>query len=284
MSVGYRALALSIGSTIGSRAGGLVIIADRTDVDLYTETVAVLTRAALQSNTDGTHCDFSDFLARSLAATAANVGGPDRLIAGRPGSWESSCVDGLVRGTAGNDPGDWIWFRTQPIVVRLNVAELIEDGLHHPGLMGLDEALEVIGRRYESAATEQDLDAWDSEIDMVTDRYMTEYRLYAARFTTSARQIATCIPALSADVHVEADTNPNSTWWSTAATTTNPSEVDSDPLALRIWCSAHDVTPLPNVDLWLDAGLRAGSNPVAVSQNGFPSVHATADFLSEGTR
>ena len=51
----------------------------------------------------------------------------------------------------GDQPDDWTWFRTQPIVVRLNVAELIEDEHHHPGLMGLDEALENFGRRYESA-------------------------------------------------------------------------------------------------------------------------------------
>ena len=231
-----------------------MIIADRTDIDLYTETVAALTRAALQSNADGAPCDFSDFLARALAAAAANVGGPDRLIAGRPGSWESSCVDGLVRGTAGNDRDDWAWFRTQPIIVRLNVAELIEDEQHHPGLMGLDEALENIGSRYESAASEQDLDAWDLEIDMVTARYTTEYRLYAKRFTHAAQAIADQVPGLSADVFVEADTDPNSTWWSTTATN-NPNERGSDQLALDIWRAAHDITQLPNVDIWLGAGL-----------------------------
>lgn len=231
-----------------------MIIDDRTDIDLYTETVAALTRAAMQRNTDGTPFDFSNFLATALTATAANVGGPDRLIAGRPGSWQSSCVDGLVRGTAGTERDDWAWFRTQPIVVRLNVAELIEDEQHHPGLMGLDEALESLGGRYESAATEQDLDAWDRDIDMVTDRYTTEYRLYAERFTLAAQAIADQVAGLSADVFLEADTNPNSTWWSTTATN-NPSQRGSDQLALDIWWAAHGITPLPNVDIWLGAGL-----------------------------
>jgi hypothetical protein len=230
-----------------------MIINDRTDIDLYTETVAALTRAALQRNTDGTVCDFSDFLARALAATAANVGGPDRLIAGRPGSWESSCVDGLVRGMAGNEHEDWARFRTQPIVVHLNVAELIEDEQHHPGLMGLDEALENIGSRYESAASEQDLDAWDREIDMVTDRYTIEYQLYAERFGLAAQAVADQVSGLSADVFVEADTDPNSTWWSTTANN-NPSQRGNDQLALGIWRAAHDITPLPNVDIWLSAG------------------------------
>ena len=230
-----------------------MIIADRTDIDLYTETVSALTRAALQRNADGAPFDFSDFLARALAATAANVGGPDRLIAGRPGSWESSCVDSLVRGTADNERDDWAWFRTRPIVVRLNVAELIEDEQHHPSLMGLDEALENIGSRYESADTELDLDAWDRDIDMITDRYTFEYRLYAERFTLAAQAIADQVSDLSVDVFVEADTDPNSTWWSTTATT-NPSEQGSDQLALDIWRAAHAVTPLPNVDVWLGGG------------------------------
>jgi len=230
-----------------------MIIADRNDTDLYTETVAALTRAALERNLDGSPCDFSDFLAHALAATAANVGGPDRLIAGHPGSWESAYVDSLVRGMMGNLPEDWTWFRTQPIVIRLNVAELIEDGLHHPGLMGLDEALENLGKRYESASGEQDLDAWDRDIDAVTDRYTSEYRRYAERFAIAARTIANDIPGLSADAYVEADTDPTSIWWSSTAIN-NPSRVESDPLMAEIWRSAHARTPLPNVDLWLGAG------------------------------
>jgi hypothetical protein len=230
-----------------------MIVDDRNDIGLYTETVAALTRAALELSLDGSPCDFSDFLTHVLAATAANVGGPDRLIAGRPGSWESAYVNSLVRGTMGDRPEDWTRFRTQPIVIHLNVAELIGDGFHHPGLMGLDEALENLGKRYESASNEQDLDAWDSDIDAVTNRYATEYRCYAERFTLAAQSIANNIPGLSADVYVEADTDPNSNWWSTAATN-NPSQVESDPVIVEIWRSAHDLIPLPNVDVWLGAG------------------------------
>ncbi len=231
------------------------MIATDPDTDLYTETVAALTRAARQRNSDGTPSDFGDFLAHALAATAANVGDPDQLIAGRPGSQESAYVDGLVRGTIGDQPEDWTWFRTQHIVIRLNVAELIEDGHHHPSLMGLDEALESLGGRYETAGTDQDLDAWDAEIDAVTARYTTEYQHYAERFGQAAHAIAAHIPGLTADVYIEADTDPNSRWWSTAATT-NPTELDSDHLALQIWQTAHLCTRLPNVDIWLGAGKR----------------------------
>ena len=138
-------------------------------------------------------------------------------------------------------------------MIRLNVAELIEDGHHHPGLMGLDEALENLGGRYETAGTEQDLDAWDAEIETITARYTTEYRHYAERFSHAAHAIADHIPGLSADVYIEADTNPNSPWW-TETGTNNPSELHSDRLAVQIWQTAHRCAPLPNVDIWLGSG------------------------------
>jgi hypothetical protein len=221
-----------------------------TDTDLYSDTISILTRAATRSGSDGTP-DFAEFLAHALAATAANVGGPDQLVAGRPGSWESSYVDGLVRGTMGDRPDDWTWFRTQPIVIPLNVAELIEDELHHPGLMGLGEALENFDRRLDSLYDNGGMDAWDYGIDTITARYTTEYRLYAERFTRTARRLGEQIPGLTAEVYIEVDANPNSHWWS-GTTVTNPHDV-GDQLAQQLWQAAHDLVPLPNVDVWLGA-------------------------------
>jgi len=220
------------------------------DTNLYSDTITMLTRAATSHHRAGTGSDFADFLTQVLAATAANVGGPDRLIAGRPGSWESSYIDGLIRGTMGDQPDDWTWFRTQPVVVPLNVAELIEDERHHPGLMGLGEALENFDRHFDTIDNDADVDAWDHGIETITVRYTDEYRLYAERFTATAHHLADRIPGLSADVYVQADTDPNSQWWSSSVTN-NPSTVGSDPLALEIWNVAHDITRLPNVDLWL---------------------------------
>lgn len=54
--------------------------------DLRTEAVRVLTRAANRSTSRTNTIDFADFLAQVLAATAANAGGPECLLAGRPGS------------------------------------------------------------------------------------------------------------------------------------------------------------------------------------------------------
>ena len=46
--------------------------------------------------------DFSGWLAHVLAAAAGQLGGSDELIIGRPGSWEASLVDQLVKGTVGH--------------------------------------------------------------------------------------------------------------------------------------------------------------------------------------
>ncbi len=64
----------------------------------YTEAA----RAAIQAAAIAEH-DFAGWLAGVLAAVAAGLGSSDALIQGRPGSWEASLVDQLVKGTVGWD-------------------------------------------------------------------------------------------------------------------------------------------------------------------------------------
>ena len=47
--------------------------------------------------------DFPGRVAHVLAAVAAELGSSDALIASRPGSWEASFIDRLVKGTVGWD-------------------------------------------------------------------------------------------------------------------------------------------------------------------------------------
>jgi hypothetical protein len=63
---------------------------------LYTaRAVAAITQAARAEH------DFAGWLAQVLAVAAGQLGGSDALIEGRPGSWEASFVDQLVKGTVG---------------------------------------------------------------------------------------------------------------------------------------------------------------------------------------
>ena len=62
----------------------------------YTRQAAdALTRAARAEH------DFAGWLAGVLATAAGRLGSSDALTAGRPGSWEASLVDQLVKGTVG---------------------------------------------------------------------------------------------------------------------------------------------------------------------------------------
>lgn len=63
------------------------------------------TRAAADALTQAarTEHDFGGWLAHALAVAAARLGSSDALTNGRPGSWEASLVDQLVKGTVGYD-------------------------------------------------------------------------------------------------------------------------------------------------------------------------------------
>lgn len=215
---------------------------------LRTTAIRVLTIAAnVAINRDR---DFADFLANVLATTAANVGGPERLLAGRPGSWESGIIQDLLRGTVGNDPDSWWTYRTQPLFITLHVAELVESGEHHPELLGLAEAIDAVGERYDSTwADEGALDAWDAEVDSLNQRYKAEYRAYAERFAAAARAAGHAL-SLPVDVIVVSAVNPNDSWWG-EFDARNPTQLDADPLAVKIWRAAHDAVALPNVDVRL---------------------------------
>jgi hypothetical protein len=62
----------------------------------YTDpAVKAITQAARSEH------DFAGWLASVLAAAASQLGSSDALVEGRPGSWEASLVDQLVKGTVG---------------------------------------------------------------------------------------------------------------------------------------------------------------------------------------
>lgn len=219
------------------------------DDQLRAEAIRVLTRAAHESLSTVSGRDFADFLAQVLASTAANVGGTDRLLARRPGSWEAGHIEALLRGTLGDEP-DAAWtYRTEPLTVPLNVAELIESGECHPGLLGLDDAIEAVSLRY-SGADDDDcalLDAWDWDVEAVIGRYQAEYLGYASRFAARASTLGKAMtPPI--DVILTVDIDPTSPWWK-GAPIANPTEADTDPLTLAIWRAAHDAVELPNVDI-----------------------------------
>ena len=103
--------------------------------------------------------DFADFLAEALAAVAANVGGRETLLAGRPGSWEADLVRQLLAGTVGYED-EHLWSRrTDPVNITLYVEEIVSELSWSPTegdrtTMDYYASAQEISRRYEAADAE----------------------------------------------------------------------------------------------------------------------------------
>ena len=115
---------------------------------LLTEAVRVLTEAARTSS------DFAEFLTHAAAGAAANIGSIDALLAERPGSWEAHYVRDMLTATVGDDEQYLIEHRTEPLVVRVHVDDILND-------LSLwaryDEAHEQITRREDAIRARHDV-------------------------------------------------------------------------------------------------------------------------------
>ena len=242
---------------------------------LWDATVATLTAAVQLDHPQHGAVDFSDFLASALGAVAANVGSAERITAGRPGSWESDALGQLVTGTVGYD-ADAVELaprRTVPVLVPLNVAQLVTEA-HQDApperreamLPHVDDAAQVLYKAgeewsaahpapaedadtseweaYEAAADAQAVQEQAAE-DTLRARYAATFQAYAEAFTAAVLDEARSIEGLSVPVEVQAQTDPEATWWD-PTDTTNPDDYGSDALAWRLWSAARDRVPVPS--------------------------------------
>lgn len=115
--------------------------------DPIARAIAALTEAARGTKIRGAgtpqeqteQADFADLVAHVLTSVAANLGGVEALLAGRPGSWEAAAVNDLVTGTA---HGDEIHrYRTEPLRIVVDAEAGFNDmGLYDLYYDDLDEA------------------------------------------------------------------------------------------------------------------------------------------------
>lgn len=220
------------------------------DVDATTgELTRLLTAIARGSLLDHHVADLASILAKSLAAAAANVGGPE-CLSGRPGSWEATCLRDLLLGAMGECPHQWWMLMTEPVTVSLNVAELIEDSDLHPGLIGLYEAEDRLYATLDDHfGGDQDGPEYDAALSKLHQRYADGYALYAQRFIATVHVVATDLN-LPLPPRVISDDDPASAWWEDTAIRNS---VDSDSgLVNELWQRAHAIVPLPDVDIRID--------------------------------
>ncbi len=219
---------------------------------LRSQAVDVLTRAARSTRTldDGlvVEDDFAGFLAGVVSSVAANLGAAYLVTAGRPSSWAAKLVDQLVQGTVGGDPAYLMTFRTEPVIVPLNVAALVEEADGLVSFFDAEAALPV--------SSDGDMAVQLAELEQLHAGYLNAYTDYARRFTETVEAYALTIPELSrapaewgADrtllvpVIVQAETTPD--YW--RAGPLNPVEWEGDPLVWRLWKHAFDTIGLPSI-------------------------------------
>jgi transcriptional regulator with XRE-family HTH domain len=71
--------------------------------------------------------DWAEFVTHALAGAAANIGGTEQILAGRPGSWEAERVRQTLQSTVGVDDEHLLQHRTEPVVIDLWVESILRD-------------------------------------------------------------------------------------------------------------------------------------------------------------
>jgi hypothetical protein len=103
--------------------------------DPIAEAITALTAAARRERTIGAgtpnehteHVDFGEIACHVITAVAANVGGVEVLLSGRPGSWEADYVRQIVQSTAGDDDAELLRYRTEPVRIEVDVEDVFYD-------------------------------------------------------------------------------------------------------------------------------------------------------------
>lgn len=204
---------------------------------LWNQTVDALTAAVRLDHPEHGQADFADFLSSAIRATVANVGSVDTALAGRPGSWEADKVAELLRDGAGSDRVDLVQYRTERVIVPLNVEDLVDEAWqcgHDAGeLLPYGEADIAAG-------------ASDELREDVYRRYAAGYRAYAERFVAAVYSAAWDTPGLaSKQVSVLVETDPD--YQPGQDSVTNPNEFEGDWLVRHLWSKAFAAVGMPTV-------------------------------------
>lgn len=98
--------------------------------------------------------DWAEFVTRALAGAAANVGGTEAILAGRPGSWEAAKVRDVLESTVGVDDEFLLEHRTEPVTVDLWVDNILLD-LDDPTFDQYEAAFADLDDREEAAESDE---------------------------------------------------------------------------------------------------------------------------------
>lgn len=99
--------------------------------------------------------DWAEFVTLALAGAAANAGGIETVLAGRPGSWEAERVRQTLQSTVFDDK-DLLRHRTEPITISLWVEAILAD-THDTTDDDYDAAEIVLAERQEAVPLPDDI-------------------------------------------------------------------------------------------------------------------------------
>ncbi len=196
-------------------------VAARMYEQVLTDAVRVLTEAArltratprrrnLPDQTAGTAVepiDWAEFATQALAGAAANIGGVDAVLAGRPGSWEADGLRDLLLSTVGHDGQDLLTHRTEPVVVGVFVNEILND----LGVWGqYDEAAQTLVERacavnMTAPDQEEQLDAIAEAEERLERQRERAWAAYGDALSAHIHAAAAGRPGLTVPVHVDVD-------------------------------------------------------------------------------
>ncbi|MBU2698873.1 MULTISPECIES: hypothetical protein [Pimelobacter] len=126
-------------------------------VDAGVPAAGLLGGARWEADPDQTEpVDWAEFVCLALASAAANAGGIEAALAGRPGSWEASRVRDLLESQIGDEATNLMDYRTEPLRIVVDAARLLDyfgwDELY-------DAAAEAIGQDMDRATAPYDTSA-----------------------------------------------------------------------------------------------------------------------------
>jgi hypothetical protein len=255
----------------------------RTYDAVLADAVRMLTEASRRAVTwtdgDGrerrSQADFAEFVTRAVAGAAANIGSVELALAGRPGSWEADKVRDMLHATVGYDEQYLLEYRTEPVVVRVHVDDILNDlgvwDLYDAAHAELDHRLDAVGNpevggiagtpevedsiaSLEQATPEQEAacEAIYELRDRLELQQLREWAEYGAAFKANVLQAANeLLPGLRVPVEAIVELE----WQDDLGL--SDAELEWGGPAARLWEAARLATPLPG------AGIALRDDPVA---------------------
>ncbi|GAA4289078.1 hypothetical protein [Georgenia daeguensis] len=166
-----------------------------TEPDPIAQAITALTAAARQTRVRGAGTesesvepvDFAEIACHVITTVAANVGGVETLLAGRPGSWEADYVRQIVASTA---PEDELWrWRTEPVRLHLDVAGTFDDfGLYE---LAEEELRAAAARTVGESVSDAELERAESLLEAIDRLREQDMNAYAQAYAATVRQVLT---------------------------------------------------------------------------------------------